>query len=163
MHSVTVIGASALKLNMSHTSTLHSFIPPSPFDLRSPCPALNALANHGYMYAVISLIQSVKLRNKLVPVIVTAGVSLYKPSLRQSNVYIISQNRRLISWFSPAFFSAETVELSTLIVSPDTTLSNTTRRYPARMPNRQITILPSLQILISSISLWACLLVPFWG
>ncbi|KAF9652162.1 Cloroperoxidase, partial [Thelephora ganbajun] len=31
------------------TSTSHSFIPPSPSDLRSPCPALNALANHGHI------------------------------------------------------------------------------------------------------------------
>ena len=38
------------------TSTSHSFIPPSFSDLRSPCPALNALANHGYMYAVFILI-----------------------------------------------------------------------------------------------------------
>ncbi|KZT19746.1 Cloroperoxidase [Neolentinus lepideus HHB14362 ss-1] len=27
----------------------HAFIPPSPSDSRSPCPALNTLANHGYL------------------------------------------------------------------------------------------------------------------
>ncbi|KAH9941300.1 Cloroperoxidase [Epithele typhae] len=27
----------------------HSYIPPRPTDSRSPCPALNALANHGYI------------------------------------------------------------------------------------------------------------------
>jgi len=27
----------------------HPFVPPTPFDRRSPCPALNALANHGYL------------------------------------------------------------------------------------------------------------------
>lgn len=29
----------------------HSYIEPSGTDHRSPCPALNALANHGYLYA----------------------------------------------------------------------------------------------------------------
>jgi len=30
-------------------STSHPFIPPTPSDLRSPCPGLNSLANHGYI------------------------------------------------------------------------------------------------------------------
>ena len=55
MHSVAVIGTSAVELNMSPTSTSHPFVPPGSSDLRSPCPALNALANHGYMYVVIFL------------------------------------------------------------------------------------------------------------
>jgi hypothetical protein len=29
----------------------YAFVPPSASDARSPCPALNTLANHGYMYA----------------------------------------------------------------------------------------------------------------
>jgi hypothetical protein len=28
----------------------HQFIAPGPDDSRSPCPALNVLANHGYLY-----------------------------------------------------------------------------------------------------------------
>ena len=28
----------------------HSFCPPQPHDKRSPCPALNTLANHGFLY-----------------------------------------------------------------------------------------------------------------
>ncbi|KAF9780107.1 Cloroperoxidase [Thelephora terrestris] len=35
--------------NSTSTSTSHPFIVPNPSDLRSPCPALNALANHGYI------------------------------------------------------------------------------------------------------------------
>jgi len=27
----------------------HPFVPPAPYDRRSPCPALNALSNHGYL------------------------------------------------------------------------------------------------------------------
>ena len=30
-------------------SGAHAFIPPGPSDLRGPCPALNAMANHGYI------------------------------------------------------------------------------------------------------------------
>jgi hypothetical protein len=29
----------------------YAFVPPSASDARSPCPALNTLANHGYMCA----------------------------------------------------------------------------------------------------------------
>ena len=51
-------GTDHSELSMSSTSmstsTSHSFIPPGPSDLRSPCPALNALANHGYMYAAVA-------------------------------------------------------------------------------------------------------------
>lgn len=42
-------------------STLNPFVPPTPSDLRSPCPGLNALANHGYMYVTIVATFSVKL------------------------------------------------------------------------------------------------------
>ncbi|KAJ7191656.1 Chloroperoxidase [Mycena pura] len=34
---------------MSSTSNDHSFLPAGPTDRRSPCPALNSLANHGYL------------------------------------------------------------------------------------------------------------------
>ena len=36
---------------MTTTSAPHDFIAPQSTDSRSPCPALNALANHGYLYA----------------------------------------------------------------------------------------------------------------
>ena len=32
----------------------HSYTPPSVTDCRSPCPALNALANHGYLYVSLA-------------------------------------------------------------------------------------------------------------
>jgi hypothetical protein len=33
-----------------HSSDSHDWQAPGPQDVRSPCPALNTLANHGYMY-----------------------------------------------------------------------------------------------------------------
>jgi hypothetical protein len=33
----------------------HSYIPPSASDSRSPCPALNALANHSILYVFIGI------------------------------------------------------------------------------------------------------------
>lgn len=54
---------SRLLSSMSTTSTLHTppaqkspeyreYIPAGAFDDRSPCPALNTLANHGYMLSL---------------------------------------------------------------------------------------------------------------
>eukprot|EP00919_Chromeraceae_sp_WS-2016_P055250 GHVR01131254.1.p1 GENE.GHVR01131254.1~~GHVR01131254.1.p1 ORF type:complete len:225 (+),score=17.56 GHVR01131254.1:33-707(+) len=36
-------------LTASRSLTEHRFVPATPSDRRSPCPALNALANHGYL------------------------------------------------------------------------------------------------------------------
>lgn len=37
---------------MASTSSPHEYIPAKETDGRGPCPALNVLANHGYMYEI---------------------------------------------------------------------------------------------------------------
>lgn len=41
----------------------HFFRPPKPTDSRSVCPAMNAMANHGYMYASSSYSSSSSFQN----------------------------------------------------------------------------------------------------
>ena len=44
-HSIPIISV----MTIMPVDDSHPYVPATPGDSRSPCPALNALANHGYM------------------------------------------------------------------------------------------------------------------
>lgn len=64
---------------MEFASSIHQYIPPKPSDSRSPCPALNALANHGYLPhdgRNITLTELVKALSSVYGVSIPLGVAL---------------------------------------------------------------------------------------